>query len=261
MVIEGTCIEDYGPALCTIEHSTDNDVYVVVAVIPPWQMDFTPSIEMPSNFTIIVSLGNDVSAGSTRVKIYVGETSGIPYSINEDDSISQTNYNMDPESYILAVEYVANAVSEASLDNNEVEPDALELSEESDSSQLKESTFEELKSADKLESSEHIDANEIKIVADVKVCTEYSDAMEYAKEGYELRTATFTENGIERDTDHMWKFYIMAKYGPIEDGGLEDIEFITCPKSLGTVPALDGFKVYSDDDLALWIPDCQVGNA
>ena len=85
--------------------------------------------------------------------------------------------------------------------------------------------------------------------------------MEYAKEGYELRTATFTENGIERDTDHMWKFYIMAKYGPAEDGGLEDIEFITCPKNLGNVPVLDGFKVYSDDDLALWIPDCQVSSS
>ena len=243
LVIQGTCIDDYGPSLCIVEHSTDQENYSLVAELPPWQMDFSPS----EGFTIMIDLGDDIAIGNIRIKVFVAEARSIPYESTED---IENQYDMSPETYIQAFECITNVVSETSNDNNN--NGAIDISNSI------EIDIPNIPNQEDTARDEVVSNTEVLVVTDIKIVREYEEIVDLNKDGYVLQNISLNESGVDREINYLWKFYILVKYGPIDQGGLEQIDFIRCSKDIENPPNLDGFIVFSEIDLAVDVPDCQV---
>jgi hypothetical protein len=105
---------------------------------------------------------------------------------------------------------------------------------------------QEMTAAEELD--EMIDGNFV--IRDIHIATDYDDVISLQQEGYQLLCTNITTHGSQSDQDHLWKFHILAGYGPNTEPGLEDLVWVKCLKSLGTLPQVPFYQILHDYDLS-----------
>ena len=260
-VIQGVCSNPlYGPALCVIEYkSDDGDGTFKTQAIPPWEILYTASLSTddPSTFSIPIALGRDFAGGDIRAAIYVDKIVKIPYGEEKSD------FKVSPELFICAWEYSYTKDNYNSYGLEEkTELDVIEEEEDSIGEQSKLKTNRSLSVRTEVlpDVAEHVIEEVIsvpmKYVRDIQIATDYDEIQSLKMDGFELICETITENNqIESNNEHLWSFHVLGllkSIADVEDDehlGVEDVIWVKCLKSMGAVPAVDGYDVLHDNDL------------
>ena len=70
------------------------------------------------------------------------------------------------------------------------------------------------------------------VISHVAIATDYDDVNHLHQQGYDLLCSEVTESGVENETEYLWKCFVMVKYGPSNQPGLEDMAWIKVLKAL-----------------------------
>jgi hypothetical protein len=278
LVVQGVILSaTRSPAICKISFSSDGDSFVEVATVYPWQMMVTLASDPDGQgtFAIPVSLGSEFREGLVKVQVYVDEPSRVPY--GEEDESYQGKLS---EGLTCALEYTTSAI----LGSTDFKQSREEISEEiqiaANSASLSgdremsavggvgfHASGEESTAALERDSegaagaitgshsaphhatSHSVPVQSRQIIHSIKIAIDYDELSSLRSEGYELCCVQLTENGPVEDQEHLWRFHVMVMYGPIEEGGLEDLVWLNCPKALGTLPVLRDYEILHDTDL------------
>lgn len=111
-------------------------------------------------------------------------------------------------------------------------------------------TAEDYKPESALDTAENDDVEDDQVLVDIHVATDYDDVFALQSEGYSLMCTMITPEGPKSDQDNLWKFHVLGKYGDPKEPGIEDIVFVKCQKSVGTIPVMPLYKVMDDYDLS-----------
>lgn len=237
LVVQGTVLNpNFGPSLCVIDFLGGNDDEPTeISRIPPWNMMYTPPQEgeLESTFAIPVTIAQEHRGGSIRVSVFVDEVARIPYG-EEDPSV-----DLNTLARICALRYVTQAVEELTAFDAEFIDEAPQQGDDA--------LFDDFQPPET--DAEFADPSKILFIHSIKIALDYDDLMAHKADGYELHCVNLTEEGTADDQDHMWKFHVLAKYGPAGEDGVEDIVWLSCPKGVGTLPVLRGYEVLHDYDL------------
>jgi hypothetical protein len=93
---------------------------------------------------------------------------------------------------------------------------------------------------------------------EIRIATDYDEILALQHEGYSLLCYQITPQGVEQDSEYLWRFHVMGRYASFasqgsQQVGIEDIQWIKCLKSLGTLPTLPFYKIMHEYDLS--VPD------
>jgi hypothetical protein len=242
VVLQGSSANGkYGPALCVVESENTNDednTFMEVGFVPPSKMIITPDNESETiRFMIPVSIEEKYRNTNLRVKIYAKPLSEIKYD-NMDEELDE----------ILSAENRSGMIC-----SNVIIPQAQAGQLEDRSKDLREAEAISAATGEKGEGEESASTAEYSkslIIKNIRVATDYDDVIALQNEGFELCCTLITPQGTISDQDHMWKFHVLAEFGSPEEPGLEDLMFIRCLKSLGTLPSIPFFDVLHDFDLS-----------
>lgn len=281
LIISGTPInEKYGPALAVVSYVEMEDgmqQFHELATIPPTRMMVNASDDPdePSvKYIIPISIDVEHRHKSLEIKVFVDIKSNVSYEdevadyasherrkdlitacvirTGENESVVNTatddvNMAMDlmadgelPSSPTMQLEGLEDEGDSPMRDRNGG-ADSPTGSVRSKSSKQKEIT-----AAEELE--EMIDGNFV--IRDIHIATDYDDVISLQQEGYQLVCTNVTSQGSVSDQDHLWKFHILAGYGPNTEPGLEDLVWVKCLKSLGTLPQVPFYNILHDYDLS-----------
>jgi len=81
------------------------------------------------------------------------------------------------------------------------------------------------------------------VLASLRLAVDQDEMSAMRAEGYELTCVHVDEDGRANDNEGAWPFFVMARYGPAEDGGVTGVAFVTVPKAAaadGAEEAKDG---------------------
>eukprot|EP01038_Epipyxis_sp_PR26KG_P011678 gene11678-15638_t len=96
------------------------------------------------------------------------------------------------------------------------------------------------------------------VLRDVRIAFDYDEVSTLHQEGYELMSLVVSNEGTHNDRDHVWHFHVLGSYAPIEPDNekpeynvfVEDVMWIKCLKSIGTLPSVPFFEIIYDYDLS-----------
>ena len=259
LVVQGTTLSaTYGPSICKVEFAADHDEnFSEISSIMPWSMMFSSSsAETEGNtFAIPVSLGPEYHVGTVRIKIYFDEVSKIPYSDETE------GYSISPD-MILSLDFSTRATAGFAGDN-EIVSENINNDAIFPRDMNTEQEIEEMES--KIMGNHNLtldfDPSAIpvtEVVSHVTIATDYDEVNALHQQGYDLLCSELQESGVQDDADHLWKFFIMVKYGPSDKPGLEDIAWIKVLKALGSLPVVPNMEVLHDYDLSTSDMDCSI---
>jgi hypothetical protein len=231
VVLQGSAADyHYGPALAVVECDGDGDGgFVEVAYVPPSKMIITQEANTEEGeiasirFMIPVSIPEEYRSKNLRIKVYSKQLVDIKYDNFEeklDEILNHENRNTMILTNLIIPQVDANA-----------------------------DKYLEEKSS-KVEEEINPEYHKTLIIKNIRVATDYDEVISLQNEGFELCCTLITPEGTISDQDHIWKFHVLAEFGPPDDGGLEDLMFIKCLKSLGTLPSIPFFDVLHDFDLS-----------
>ena len=237
IVIQGAFADPfYGPALVAVECDINLDqVYSEVSYVTPSKMMITPagSSEEPEDssakFLIPISVGEEYRSKPLRLKIFCQKLSDIQYEA-DTENLEELISDEKRHEYILSgliVPEIGQTIPEIIAED---EPKAETVGENNE--------------------KELQDFHESLVIKNIRIATDYDDVIALQHEGFELTCVHFTPTGLISDHDHTWKFHVLAEFGHQDEPGLEDLRFIKCLKSLGTLPSLPFFEVLHDFDLS-----------
>lgn len=239
LVIQGTVLdEEIGPALCTISAAiSENDDYQELQAIFPTKMIITPAEDENelTKFLIPIHLENQHITHGLRVNIYIQNRSLIKY---DDDAEEDSQYAPDNRGGLtlacsFAPSITAPSVGAISGDDQRAQESVPPSLSANDSPFFEETDAEEL------------------ILRNVKIATDFDDVISLQQEGYHLICSQLDSSGrVLVDQDHMWKFHVLGDYGSAKQPGVEDILWIKCLKSLGTLPSVPFYHIMHDYDLS-----------
>jgi hypothetical protein len=268
LVVQGTLLApEFGPALCVVHYAADDEEdFHQLMVIPPWDMiiqkpegdeesaggeagasdalTFLVPLELPD----VVNHGD----GMVQVTVYIDRFAHLPYDQMDDA------FEMSPALFTSALKWTTRCLHHGHGDT-EADDDAMDEA----ASPVRESRFNSTASLSDLDTDSgaisefpstaimQIPTPQSMIVQEIVIVGDYDDLMAARAEGFTSACEVInTETGgVEEDQQHVWKFHVAVKYGPANGGGIEDIQFLKTPKSLGQVPELKGYTVFHDVDL------------
>ena len=193
LVIEGTCITaNCAPALCTVAFAADDaEEYNEVARVKPTQMMYTAAEgdETPASFAIPFSIDSELT-GSVRIEVFVAESSKVSFVPPEDDT---------PELEVAATDLMSAVKVTVRTSTGD-------------------DTGEKTDSAAVAVTEADVQAAEAAlVVAELAV----GETAEEVPDGFELCDV------VTDGTDTLSDFVLFARYGPKDDGGVEDVEWTT----------------------------------
>lgn len=269
MVMQGSSIhESYAPAFAVVEHCGESGEYAEVDMVQPWTMMLSPPegddgvegavVHKAARFIIPISVEKQYrTAGRLRLRLYVDDVNKIPY--DEED----TSYDMSMErraALPLAILMDVIAPETSSAGTEEVGEEAPPVVDPPIDPQdaAEEAAAEAAAEAERVEEEQHQLQKEEEeekpaadIIKDIKIAADYDDVAALQAEGYELVCTHITPDGVQSEQGFMWPFHILASYiGPHDSTGLEDIQWVKCLKSLGTLPEVPLFEIMHDYDLS-----------
>jgi len=268
LVVQGTTLSPtYGPAICIVEFAADHDEHFSeIATIMPWSMMFSPgATEADGNtFAIPVSLGSDYHVGTVRIKIYFDEVTRVPYSDEPEEE--GASFGISPD-MILSLDFNTRATIGAqggddAIVSENVNDDSIVVKEMNNDHDIEEMErhINDVSIGDKKLSLD-FDPSVIpvaEIITHVAIATDYDDVNHFHQIGYDLLCSEVKESGVENETEHLWKFFVMVKYGPSNQPGLEDIAWVKVLKALGSLPVVPNMEVLHDHDLSTSDMDCSI---
>lgn len=241
LVIQGKSLNSlYCPSVCRIEYAADHhEVFTEIANVGPWQMMFTPSVEGDGShtFAIPVTIKPEHRSGTIKVLVYVDEITSIPYS-DEPES-----YDYYSSSNICSLEYTVRAASDVEVGVGSLNGNlgALNFGEQG---------VDESRGGHEVHGSRRMKTPPRLVVKAVKIAVDYDELQQLRAEGYDLSCVHLTAAGAVEEQEHMWKFHILALYGPPHEGGVEDIIFVSAPKGEQAALELEDYIVHGDTDLS-----------
>ena len=267
LVVQGTTLSPiYGPAICIVEFAADHDEHFSeIATIMPWSMMFSPgATEADGNtFAIPVSLGSDYHVGTVRIKIYFDEVTRVPYSDEPEEGAS---FGISPD-MILSLDFNTRATIGAQGGDDAIVSENIndgsivvkEMNNDHDIEEMERHINDVSINDNKL--TLDFDPSVIpvsEVITHVAIATDYDDVNHFHQIGYDLLCSEVKESGVENETEHLWKFFVMVKYGPSNQPGLEDIAWVKVLKALGSLPVVPNMEVLHDHDLSTSDMDCSI---
>jgi hypothetical protein len=276
LVIQGSLTDvTYGPVLTVVEAENDGEIEEI-AFVPPSRMIITSPEGGPeegsasvTRFMIPVSIEPKHWEKQLTLKIYMKQMTSIKYDASsEEENITELSDPINRHEYFLSVVVTPNNGKAQKMDAKQLEEIEQSIHEKMNETEedvvagiISERKVEmEGVTEEKIQTNEEeaIQKTEIKeddftsslIIKSVRIATDYDEVISLQHEGMELCCTLVTPTGIINDQDHIWKFHVLAEFGKREDGGVEDLMFIKCLKSLGTLPSIPFFEVLHDYDLS-----------
>jgi len=243
LVIQGSILDDtLGPALCVVKalvSDTNEYEYQELQAIFPSKMILTPPEDDAelTKFLIPIHLENEHLVHGLQIHVYVHDRATLNY---DDDSQDEIQFAPENRGNLLLACTFSPSVTSPTIGAISGE-DQLAQDSIVKPSVINEETnpyFEET-DAEKL------------ILRNVKIATDYDEVISLQHEGYHLICSHLDASGkVLVDQDQMWKFHVLGEYGSSSDYGVEDIQWVKCLKSLGTLPSLPFYTVFHDYDLS-----------
>jgi hypothetical protein len=254
--IVGTTKTTMSPSLCVVEKNVDEDQWKEVAVVSPDNMIITPPEdegEDETRFMIPVRIPPEELGSVLRAKIYVQEASSVRYDGEAGDDFASQEKRA--KMLLASTCSVGAVVTSAAWDNLPDSPQVeLEKREEEEEEEKEHDTKSKRKgSGSSLQRFADLNTSqdlEDMAIQEIHIATDYDDVVALQSEGYQLQCIQVTPGGAVADVDFLWKVHIMSRAGNKSEGGLEDVQFIKCLKSLGTLPTLPFYKILHDYDLS-----------
>lgn len=290
IVLQGTCIDKYlAPAYCTIEYADqESGPFSEMAVVGPWKM-IVPQPEDDSSedkdlkFTIPISVPEALSksGGFVRARVYLDQFNSIPFEGETESFVMSAG--PEREKRICAVSVVsaipapgnygeldeggylnrASADGGPEVDENDVgasadansavsEAAAIEAAEQAAEERMMKE-YEDVAASGSVLGTEKALVGGVKkpdIINEIRIAMDFDDVVQYQSYGFELLCTQVLASGPLADQDQLWKFYIMGSFGPSEQGGVEDVQWLKTLKSVGTLPSLPMFSIFHDHDLS-----------
>jgi hypothetical protein len=256
LVVQGTLLSrEYGPVLCVVNYAADDEEdFRHLVTIPPWDMiiqaterETGSALEDESedhlNFIIPIELTDliDMGDGQAQVLLYVEKIGAIPYDQMNDA------FEVSPASYTVALKWTTRCICHAHDGQNE-DDIAREVDiTGAEGMNLLDMNLAELSPSAIMDMPTPVNL----VVKEVLVTNDFDDLIAAKADGYmnSCELINLETGEAEEDQEHLWKFHVLAKYGPANAGGLEDIQFVKVQKSLGHVPEVKGYTVLHDVDL------------
>lgn len=250
LVVQGTSLgSQYGPAFCSVLYAADvTDDFREILVVEPWKMILTPA---DSKFLIPISVGGDYEDGYVKVRLFIGETANIPYEEETAFNFSTENPRSD---VLCAIAFDSRiSKSDGANEDKESELELLDLNRTSNDTNNHGAVTEDFDLPSSFRSDPNLEAEtSVDVVKEIRIAFDYDDVIGLQSEGFELTCVALNEEGPVSDQDHLWKFHVLASYGKPDEieVGVEDVCWIKCLKSLGTLPAMPLFEILHDFDLS-----------
>ncbi len=271
LLVQGYAVSEiFGPSLAVVsiieESEEDGIMFQEISTVPPNRIMITPPEDSDerTKYIIPISLEPEHRNKKIEIKIYVQQKSEFSY----EDEIA-TDFDSHENRLRMIVSNVIKTGESEGIVNRDTTMEALSELETPATNQLLEDleadetasrktlTKKEKAGFPTTPSSAVEGMNEFdellqgnNIVKDIHIAADYDDVIALQSEGYRLICTGITPYGPISDQDHMWKFHILAGYGPNDEAGLEDFIFVKCLKSLGTLPAIPFYNIYHDYDLS-----------
>jgi hypothetical protein len=269
LLVQGYSVSDiFGPSLAVIssmEESEDGDImYQELFTIPPNRMMINPTDDSDerTRYIIPISLEPEHRQKKIEIKLFVQLKSEFSY---DDDAAPDFDSHENRLKMFLS-NIIRTGESEGIV-NRDTTMEALPELETPATKQL----IEDLE-ADETASKRTLGSKKDKVgfgtttteandefdellrgdmvVKDVQIATDYDDVISLQTAGYRLICTGITTTGTVSDQDHLWKFHLLAGYGSSNEAGIEDLQFVKCLKSLGTLPAIPFYNIMHDYDLS-----------
>jgi len=240
LVIQGVVLDDsIGPALCTVSAITANSTdYQELQAIYPSRMILTPGEDESdlTKFLVPIHLDNERITHGLQILIYIHDRSALNY---EDDSEEENVFAPQNRDMLILACSFSPSVTAASIGAISGEEQLIQDINGTSTVNNDNNPYFEESDAERL------------ILRNVKIATDFDDVISLQQEGYHLICSQLDSNGrIMIDQDHMWKFHVLGEYGDAKEPGVEDIQWIKCLKSLGTLPSLPFYHIMHDYDLS-----------
>lgn len=273
LVIQGVTLNpNYGPVICLVDFALDSEENFTesVAVVHAWEMMFAPVAGNDENnqyfnsFAIPIRLEEQYRvAGSIKVRVYADEISSISYSEEIED------YHFDVNNFIFGIELTTRSIcsKDAELETStqlDLPPEVIDKIDQNFSDGMDLNAMNETS-----DSALVVDdaTKEVQYVKEVRICLDFDELQSFRNEGFDVTCIALTPEGIQEDQEYQWKFFVAVSYGstqlkyfrpggnsphsssmmPIK--GLEDIMWVKCLKSMGTMPTIPHFEIHHDTDL------------
>lgn len=265
VVLIGTTLsEKYLPSVVIVEKVNEDEVSNItsseeVLSLVSSDLILTPS-DTGNDIMIPIELAEDVIANKPKlqIKVFILEKQALEEYEKNEESLSTVL--LSPE--VLSSMILSNCV-------NIVYPEVSHIEVLN--------KFEEIPSMNEFIEENNLNLNKkvINYIKDIHLAVDYDEIVSLQSEGCELICSQITPEGIV-EADHMWKFHVLVSYGQYCPGsvdskpsssrlsisstdekdekdvhiGVEDIMWIKCLKTLGTVPSMPMYNVYYDYDLS-----------
>lgn len=285
IVVQGVIADDrYLPCMCTLEVDNDGDFMEVVTVPPTRMMINTGNegddMDNVGKIMIPLTVPDEQIDKLFRVRVYVKEKLAVSLEEDVPDFDSPENR----KDMILAIESTPNAANSISVEGLEglldMNPENLDKARDGGAEDEEDGDFNRpdmteeekeiaemeeklLQSGQVLEDDEDFGQNvtdgdnnstdpasQLPVLHEIHIAFDYDELIALQSEGYQLICTHVTPDGPVSDQEQLWKYHVLGKYGSANEPGIEDIVFVKCLKSMGTLPVVPFYKIMHDYDLA-----------
>ena len=239
LVVTGsTVVTGFRPVLCSVKYGGESSGEVLVG---PWDFMLSVSEDGADNtagsFTIPVRGMPADQLGQLVVCVYVSKIEGADAKVTAlyDGEVSEE----------AKAAFFAAGITEAFIPAIAISIDATTAANEAeDRASASAAPVKGSRSSSPTTNSSRKPSSSAicqPIVSSIKLAADGDEMSDLRSQGYELTCLHINKDGNSEEQEGIWPFYVMAKYGNGEEGGVMAVDFVTVSKTLTPVaPAVEG---------------------